>query len=140
MNAQLLLSILSSSFVAGIAGAYVGHLLTTRREQKNRLQQHRIQYLVEAYRAFARAGHHPRLHEIADELEQAVADVQLLGSPKLIELTQKFCREMAADQTANLDDILEVLRRNLRAELGELPVSGQMMWFRIGRGPKDDRE
>jgi hypothetical protein len=140
MNVQLLLSILSSSFVAGVAGAYVGHLLTSRRERKNRLQQQRIQYLVEAYRAFAKAVHHPRLYEVADELELAVADVQLLGSPQLIELTQKFCRKMAADQVADLDDILEAIRRDLRAELGELPVSGRMMWFRISGPSKNSRE
>jgi hypothetical protein len=59
MNTQLLLSILSSSFVAGIAGAYLGHWLTFRRERKGRLQQQRIEYLVNAYRAFAKANLHP---------------------------------------------------------------------------------
>ena len=60
MNEQLLLSILSSSFVAGVVGAYVGHWLTHRREKKNRLQQQRMQYLIDAYRAFAKSNHHPR--------------------------------------------------------------------------------
>jgi hypothetical protein len=137
MNTQLLLSILSSSFFAGIAGAYVGHLLTARRERKSRLQQQRIQYLVEAYRAFAKANHHPRLYEVADDLERAIADIQFLGSPELIVLAQQFCHEMAAEETASLDDILTTIRQNLRNELGERPVSGKMMWLRIGRRNED---
>jgi len=79
MNLQLLISILSSSFVAGITGALSGHWLTTHREKKNRLQQQRTQYLVEAYRAFAKSNHHPRLYEVADELEQAVARHPTIG-------------------------------------------------------------
>ena len=106
MNTQLFLSILSSSFVAGIAGAYIGHLLTARRGRKSRLQQQRIQYLVEAYRAFAKANHHPRLYEVAEDLERAIADIQFLGSPKLIALAQQFCHEMAAGEAASLNDIL----------------------------------
>jgi hypothetical protein len=133
MNAQLLLSIISSSFVAGIAGAYVGHLLTSRRERRGRLQQQRIQYLVDAYRAFAKANHHPRLFEVADDLEQAVADIQLFGSPKLISLVQIFCLEMASKQEASLDDVLFMIRANLRAELGESAISGRIQWLRIGR-------
>ena len=137
MNAQLLLSILSSSLVAGIAGAYIGHLLTARRERKSRLREQRTQYLVEAYRAFAKADHHPRLHEVADDLERAIADIQFLGSPELIALVQRFCHQMAAEQTASLDGILTTIRQNLRAELGEKPVSGKMMWLRIGRKTED---
>jgi hypothetical protein len=133
MNAQLLISILSSSFVAGVAGAYIGHLLTRRRERRSRLQQQRIQYLVDAYRAFAKANHHPRLFEVADGLEQAVADIQLFGSPELISLVQIFCLEMASKQEASLDDVLFMIRANLRAELGESPISGRIQWLRIGR-------
>jgi hypothetical protein len=120
MERSLLLSVLSSSFIAGIAGALVGHWLTNRREKKNRLQEQRIQYLVDAYRAFAKANHHPRLYEVADDLEQAIADVQLLGSPELIRLVQKFANDMGTRQEAELDDILVTIRKNLRAELGDI--------------------
>ena len=133
MNAQLLLSILSSSFVAGIAGAYVGHLLTSRRERGSRLQRQRIQYLVDAYRAFAKSNHHPRLYEVADDLERAIADIQLFGSNELIVLVQKFCREMAENEEASLDEVLMTIRANLRSELGESPVLGRFQWLRIGR-------
>jgi len=139
MNEQLLLSVLSSSFVAGIAGAYLGHSLTHLREKRNRLQQQRIQYLVEAFRAFAKANHHPRLFEVADELEQAIADIQLFGSPELIELAKKFAQELGAKEEASLDDVLIAIRKNLRSELGEKEVSGRFTWLRIGRPPEQPR-
>jgi hypothetical protein len=70
---------------------------------------------------------------VAGGLEQAIAGIQLFGTPELIALTQIFCREMAAQETASLDDILSTIRQNLRVELGEKPVLGKMMWLRIGR-------
>lgn len=136
MNEQLFLSILSSSFVAGIAGAYVGHWLTFRREKRGRLQHQRTEYLINAYRAFAKANHHPRLFEVADDLEQAVADIQLLGSQELIRLAQEFSTEFARKNEASLDNILAAIRRDLREELGETPVSGKIIWLQIGR-PND---
>jgi hypothetical protein len=139
VNQQLLLSILSSSFVAGIAGAYLGHWLTHRREKINTLQQQRIEYLIDAYRAFAKANHHPRLFEVGDELEQAVADIQLLGSPELIELVQIFAHELATKQEASLDDVLMAIRKNLRSELGEKVVSGPFIWLQIAKSPKQSR-
>ena len=140
MERSLLLSVLSSSFVAGIAGAFLGHWLSNLREKRNRLQEQRIQYLVDAYRAFAKANHHPRLYEVADDLEQAIADVQLLGSSELIGLVQKFANDMGTRQEAELDDILVTIRKNLRAELGESQVSGRFRWLRISRPPESNSD
>jgi hypothetical protein len=75
-----LLQILVSAFVA-LFVVVLGHAFTLHRNRQNRRQEQRIGYLVTAYRAFAKANHHPRLYEIAEELEQAVADVQLFGTP-----------------------------------------------------------
>ena len=133
MHGSFWLSIFSSSLVGGIVGAILGNWLSSRRERKHRLQEQRIQYLINAYRAFSKANHHPHLHEVADDLEQAVADIQLLGSPELISLAQRFSEEMGQKQEAGLDDVLFTIRRELRKELGEKPVSGKIIWLRIGR-------
>ena len=133
MHSSIWLSILSSSLVGGAVGAILGNWLSSRRERKHRLQEQRIQYLISAYRAFSKANHHPRLYEVADDLEQAVADIQLLGSPGLISLAQKFSEEMGRKQEAGLDDVLFTIRNELRKELGEKPVSGKIIWLRIGR-------
>jgi hypothetical protein len=133
MNVQLLLSVLSSSFVAGIAGAYFGHLLTFRREKKRRLQEQRIQYLIQAYRAFTKASNNSLLCDVVEDLVQAVADIQFLGSPELITLVQKFSEEFARNRTASLDEIIAAIRKDLRKELGEEPVSGKIITLRIDK-------
>jgi hypothetical protein len=100
MEQPLLLSVISSSLVSAVAGLLLGNWLTLRRDKKARLQAQRIQYLVDAYRAFVKANHHPRLYEVADDLEQAVADIQLLGSPELIRLVQRFADNLGNKQEA----------------------------------------
>jgi hypothetical protein len=136
MDRSLVLSVISSSLVAGIAGAFLGHWLAYRREKTQRLKEQRIRYLIEVYRAFSKANHHPRLYEVADELEQAVADIQLFGSPDLIRLAQAFAEELGARQEASQDELLAMIRNDLRKELGERSVSGKMIWLRIEHDKK----
>jgi hypothetical protein len=131
MNSSILFSIISSSLLTGIICAILGHWLSSVRDKKQRLREMRIKYLIDAYRVFTKANRHPRLYEIADQLEQAVADIQLFGSPDLIELTKKFTFEMAAHKTASLDDIQQVIRAYLRKELGEKVIQDKMFWLQI---------
>jgi hypothetical protein len=65
-----------------------------------------------------------------------VADIQLLGSPELIRLAQVFSEELAKKEEASLDELLATIRKGLRKELGEKPVSGKFIWLRVGRPPK----
>jgi hypothetical protein len=51
------------------------------------------------------------------ELESAVADIQLFGSAEQITLVRKFAEEFAAERSAGLEDLLESLRADLRKEL-----------------------
>jgi hypothetical protein len=124
-----------------VALAVVGltHLFTSHRDQRNRRQEQRINYLVNVFRAFAKANHHPRLYEVGRELEQAVADVQLFGTPEQVRLVQSFATELGTTQTAEMDDLLKELRNNLRSELGAKSISGRYVWLRVG-DKKDDAE
>jgi hypothetical protein len=64
-----------------------------------------------------------------------VADIQFLGSPELIGLIQLFSDEFARNRTANLDEVLAMIRKDLRKELGEKPVPGKIITLRID-GPQ----
>ena len=55
------------------------HLFSIYRDRENKRREQRIGYLVSVFRSLSKANHHPRLHEIAEEVEQAVADIQLFG-------------------------------------------------------------
>jgi hypothetical protein len=127
-----LLQVLVSAVVALLV-VVLGHAFTLRRERQNRRQEQRIGYLVSAYRAFAKANNHPRLYEVAEELEQAVADVQLFGTPRQANLARQFAIDLATLRTAELDDLLAELRNSLRSELGAEPLTGRPVWLRIER-------
>ena len=67
--------------IAALSAVALTHHFTSRRDRTNKLREQRIAYLMSAYRALCKANNHPRLHEVADDVEQAVADIQLLALP-----------------------------------------------------------
>jgi hypothetical protein len=70
---------------------------------------------------------------VADEVEQAIADVQLFGTPAQVQLVQKFADELGTRQEAPLNEILIELRDSLRMELGADALPKRQVWLRIGR-------
>jgi hypothetical protein len=59
------------------------------------------------------------------DVERAISDVQLLGSVLEVRLADEFAQSFARDGHANLDSLLEALRRSLREELllGSVPTN-----------------
>jgi hypothetical protein len=89
--------------------------------------------LVAAYRGLSKANNHPRLWEVADDLEQAISDIQLFGTPEQIRLAQRFGEALAKAQAADLDPLLFELRNSLRKELGQKSVPGRVLWLKVER-------
>jgi hypothetical protein len=133
-----LIQVVVSAFVALIV-VILSHAFTLRRDRQSRRQTQRIDYLVTVYRAFSKSNNHPALYEIADELEQAIADVQLFGTPRQVELAQQFANDLGNSQTAQLDELLLELRNSLRSELQAQSLPGRLVWLRVGRR-KEDRD
>lgn len=104
----------------------------------NRRREQRIGYLVSAFRGLSKANNHPRLWEVADDLEQAISDIQLFGTPEQVRLAQRFGEDLGKTQAAELDSLLTELRNSLRKELGMKAVPGRMLWLRVER--KDERD
>jgi hypothetical protein len=134
-----LLQIIVPASVALIVVALT-HLFTSHRDRENKRREQRIDYLITVYRAFSKANHHPRLYEIKDELEQAVTDIQLFGTPKQVRLAQQFATELGTAQEADTGALLLELRDSLRAELRAAPLSNRMMWLRVGDKKEDSTE
>jgi hypothetical protein len=107
------------------------HQLSAWREREGKRREQRIVFLLGAFRALCRANHHPRLYEIADEVQQAVADIQALGTPDQIKLAQDLARDLASEGSADLDPLLLSLRRELRRELGRESYGGRVVWLRV---------
>ncbi len=109
------------------------HLFSRYRDRENRRREQRIEYLVTVFRSLAKANHHPRLYEIADEVEQAVTDLQLFGTPEQVRLARTFATELGTKQGASMDELLNELRNSVRRELGRKPVAGNVVWLPISR-------
>jgi len=70
-------------------------------------------------------------------LESALADVQLLGSGTQVQLAREFALDFARKGNADLDELLESLRRDLRRELDLGSVSDRVVHLRIERAATD---
>ena len=86
---------------------------------------------MEAFRRLAKAVHHPRLYEVAEEVQSVVADVYLFGSRDQIVRVESFVKDLSANREASLDELLDALRNDLRKELRLSSVGGPIWWFRI---------
>lgn len=114
------------------------HFFTIRRETESRRREQRIGYLVSAFRGLSKANNHPRLHEVADDLEQAISDIQLFGTPEQVRLAQRFGEDLGKNQEAELNSLLTELRNSLRKELGLKAVPSRVLWLRIERKKKEE--
>lgn len=119
--------------LVALAVVALTHLFSIYRDRENKRREQRLGYLVSVFRALSKANHHPRLYEVADEVEQAIADLQLFGTPEQVRLARKFATDLGTTQEADMDALLKELRNSLRKELGRKPVTENMQWLRIGR-------
>jgi hypothetical protein len=124
------LSILASSIIV-ILGWYVIHRLSTARDLANKRRELRVSYLIEAYRRLEYVSNRPIIKELAPEFEKAVADIQLFGTPKQVQLAQEFARGFAGNGTHALDPLMSDLRADLREELNLQTVPSNIVYLRI---------
>jgi hypothetical protein len=125
-----MLTVLIPTVVAVISW-FVGSWLAARRDRANKRRDLRVQYLVDAYRRLEAASHRPLVPPYSSDLESAVADIQLFGSPIQVADAKKFALEMAELGQASLDDLLLSLRNDLRTELQLEEVDGKPTQLRI---------
>src|SRR5438105_10315943 len=129
MNWQLLGPLLITTAVA-IAGWFVGHALTARRDRAGKRRDQRIAFLIEAYRRLEACAHRGNNLDVP-KMESAVADIQLFGTPRQVDLVQSLLREFAEKRSASMDALLQDLRRDLRAELTLKRVPDAVLHLRV---------
>jgi hypothetical protein len=99
--------------VVAIAGWWVVNAQQRRAVRRNM----RIEYLLSAYRQLERVTNREPTKEHGRAIEEAVADVYLLGTPKQVELVADFAKNFAQAGGADLNNLLMDLRKSLRREL-----------------------
>ena len=77
MNIEILVT---ASIV--IIGWLVAHLLTQHRERVGKRQDKRTEYLINAYRKLESSANREATREMANNIESAIADIQLFGNEK----------------------------------------------------------
>ena len=134
MDVDLLLPLLITTIVA-MGGWFVVHRLSQNRERTNKRRDMRVQYLIDAWNILENASNRTdNLH--INDLEKAIASIQLFGSRKQIDLALKFADEFSKERSASLDKLLEDLRFDLREELGLEPISKNIHSLRIINKPE----
>jgi hypothetical protein len=122
------MAVLAGALVA-VAG-WMANAYLNRRASRRAV---RIDYLLSAYRRLEHASNRrmDAEHEIA--LEEAVSDIQLLGSRRQVELATAFAQRFAENREASANALLQDLRVTLRAELQLENVPPLQTWLRIER-------
>lgn len=102
--------------VLTIISQVVAHRLSSARNLKNKKRNLVTKYLIDAYKDIESATNSPSF-DSNRKLEQAVANVQLLGDKIQIKLAKDFAQSMNDSNTAKTKKLLEELRLSLRKEL-----------------------
>jgi hypothetical protein len=122
--------------IVAVVGWFAAHQFNVYRDRQNKRRDLRVQFLLEAYRRLESvANREKKTEEQMLAFESAVADVQLLGSSEQIAATVMYLRQHAAGGGAQIDEVLRLLRRDLRREVG---LSGEVenaAIFRFARKP-----
>lgn len=121
------------SVIVGVVGWFAAHSFNVFRDRNIKRRDMIVQYRLEAYRRLESAANRDKSEEQALAFESAVADIQLLGSSEEIEITVKYLKAHAANSGGTIDDVLCLLRSNLRKELGLASPPGKPVFFRFER-------
>lgn len=115
-----------------VVGWIVGHWLNAKRELTNRRREARLKGLESAYKCLSLAAVREWTDEHKAEFERFVAEIQLYGTPRQVELMIKLVEAFIRQEpSVSFDSLLEDLRNSLRAELRMEPVSGPVWWYRF---------
>ena len=135
MNWSSVIPIIVAVAVA-FTGWFVVHKLNVSRDEAAKRREIRVQYLLEAYRNLEHsANREDRSQRLA--FENAIADIQLLGSIEQVVLAQAVGETLASQGTVRINDLLESLRRDLRAELNLEPVQPGIKAMRFRQDATD---
>jgi hypothetical protein len=113
--------------------AVTGYVVTNRLAQRDKRREVRVEYLLSAFRRLDACGNRfLDLHaDYARQLEGALADIALLGTPKQVQLAHEVMAGMGQSQGADLTPLLEDLRQLLRKELSLEPDDTKYQFLRI---------
>ncbi|MFA6172214.1 MAG: hypothetical protein WC701_00890 [Kiritimatiellales bacterium] len=119
--------------IAALIVWYLGARDLAKKERENKIREIRLNFLIGAYQRFEACGNRPMQHDsdLARDLESAIADIQLFGTKGQVNLAQQIARQFADEGCALFDELLNLLREDLRCELDLEKLDGRRAILRI---------
>jgi len=111
----------------------------THRQRENRQETERLKSLVTAYRSLA-GSFSPAADADRAQVEEALADVVLFGSPRQVEMAAQCARALVTGQPADYRPLVDDLRSDLREQLGLPPIPSSIDLPAAGPGRSARRD
>jgi hypothetical protein len=125
------------SFCAAIGGGFVAHFLSLFRDRSTKRRELVTKYLVEIWNDLDAAGN-PKDKSDSVRMERAISNIQLFGTEEMIRTARANALEFSAKGTTDNLQLLDLLRSQLRSELGLTPTSQKYIALRINF-PDDEK-
>jgi hypothetical protein len=111
-----------------IFGWVVVHWFSMGRDRSNKIRDLKTKYLIEAFQKISL-----NVYDDSDKskIESALVDIQLFGQPEEVELAHKFMYTIANGEGATPNELIHLLRANLRKELKLPPLRSGIPFFRF---------
>ena len=93
------------TIIVNILGWFILHILSKRRDLSNKKKEITIQYLITAWQLLENASNRNDSTRNAD-VEKAIANIQLFGTPTQIQLAQKLSDEIGDTQQGDTKPLL----------------------------------
>lgn len=113
-----------------VIGWIVVYIFAIRQNTQIKKKEVTIEYLIQAWGKLENASNR-KDNRYNTEIETAIADIQLFGTKRQIELAQQFAEEIARNKESSTLELLVLLREDLRKELklGRVPRKFKFLRF-----------
>lgn len=113
-----------------VIGWIVVYIFAIRQNTQIKKKEVTIEYLIQAWGKLEKASNR-KDNRYNTEIETAIADIQLFGTKRQIELAQQFAEEIARNKESSTLELLVLLREDLRKELklGRVPRKFKFLRF-----------
>jgi hypothetical protein len=112
-----------------IGGWFFVHRLSKRRDLENKQREIKIQYLINAWRKVVEFD----TIRNYQSLSEALLTIQLLGTPKQIELIKQLIDNSFHKKEYNAKELSDDLRSSLRQELGFEATEERVLYLKVGK-------
>lgn len=115
-----------------VIGWIVVYIFAIRQNTQIKKKEVTIEYLIQAWGKLEKASNR-KDNRYNTEIETAIADIQLFGTKRQIELAQQFAEEFARNKDSSTLDLLVLLREDLRKELKLERVPKKFKFLRFSK-------